>query len=73
MSTSKTTAPSIDGVEPDVIRHLGEALAGLAKANQATKYGTVSNHCLSALREIQKALRAASYIDSLEPEQVTND
>ena len=50
-------------MEPVTIKHLADAAAALQAAKKATAWGFVSDHCETALREVQKALRIAATSD----------
>ena len=46
-------------VEPEVLVHIGVALADLKKARDATGYGFVEDHINNAIEELVKAINCS--------------
>lgn len=53
-------------MEPRIIELLSNAADRLLMAQENTKCGAVSDHCVAALREVSAALKAAANYDGPE-------
>ncbi len=58
-NTTEDEGLSSPDIEPAVIRHLARAAKEIREAGRLTQWGYVSDHCVNALGEIKKAIKAA--------------
>ena len=47
----------LQDMEPEVLKHLADAIESLQRAHRATAHGFVADHCENALTEIKHAIR----------------